>query len=112
MKPKTIALMVVAGVCGLGASIMTSRILAERSNQPSGEVKVKVLKAKTKVPAFQVLKGQTGPLDVPGNPIADGSTRLSVLPTEPPTEGEEVHGREPPGEKSRGEKTRDSRRCL
>jgi Flp pilus assembly protein CpaB len=56
MKPKTIALMVVAGVCGLGASIMTSRILAERNNQPAGDVKVKVLKAKTKVPAFQPIK--------------------------------------------------------
>jgi pilus assembly protein CpaB len=56
MKPKTIALMVVAGVCGLGASIMTSRILAERNNQPAPEAKVKVLRAKTRVPAFQVIK--------------------------------------------------------
>ncbi len=31
MKPKTMILMVVAVVCGLGASYMTSRLLADRS---------------------------------------------------------------------------------
>src|SRR5262245_28106019 len=33
MKPKTMVLMVVAVVCGLGASYMTSRLLAEREEQ-------------------------------------------------------------------------------
>jgi len=33
MKPKTMILMVVAVVCGLGASYMTSRLLAEREDQ-------------------------------------------------------------------------------
>src|SRR5438552_538083 len=33
MKPKTLILMVVAVVCGLGASYMTSRLLAERDDQ-------------------------------------------------------------------------------
>jgi Flp pilus assembly protein CpaB len=35
MKPKTIILMVVAVVCGLGASYMTSRLLAERDDKPA-----------------------------------------------------------------------------
>src|SRR5262245_37367513 len=34
MKPKTMILMVVAVVCGLGASYMTSRLLAEREEKP------------------------------------------------------------------------------
>ncbi len=45
MKPKTIILMVIAIACGLGASYMTSRLLAERGD--AQEVpKVKVLVAK------------------------------------------------------------------
>src|SRR5262245_54247786 len=35
MKPKTMILMVVAIACGLGASYMTSRLLAERSSEPT-----------------------------------------------------------------------------
>ncbi len=35
MKPKTMILMVVAVVCGLGASYMTSRLLAERDDKPA-----------------------------------------------------------------------------
>src|SRR5438105_10883667 len=44
MKPKTLILMAVAIVCGLGASYMTSRLLAER--QTSDPDKVKVLVAR------------------------------------------------------------------
>jgi len=44
MKPKTLILMVVAVTCGLGASYMTSRLLAERS--PDSEEQVNVLVAK------------------------------------------------------------------
>ena len=48
MKPKTLILMVVAVVCGLGASYMTSRLLADR--EPAPEVaeipKVTLLVAK------------------------------------------------------------------
>ena len=44
MKPKTLILMVVAVTCGLGASYMTSRLLAER--QPEDSEKVAVLVAK------------------------------------------------------------------
>ena len=47
MKPKTLILMVVAIVCGLGASYMTSRLLAERGDAPPPEQpKVTVLVAK------------------------------------------------------------------
>jgi Flp pilus assembly protein CpaB len=44
MKPKTMILMGLAIVCGLGASYMTSRLLAER--QVTDEEKVKILVAK------------------------------------------------------------------
>jgi pilus assembly protein CpaB len=49
MKPKTLILMVVAVVCGLGASYMTSRLLAERDDKPAEAApveKVKLLVAK------------------------------------------------------------------
>lgn len=42
MKSKTVILMVVAVVCGLAASYMTSRLLADRNE------KIKVLVAKRK----------------------------------------------------------------
>lgn len=44
MKPKTLILMVVAITCGLGASYMTSRLLAERGPAEEDKVKVLVLK--------------------------------------------------------------------
>lgn len=56
MKPKTMMLMVVAVGCGLAASYMTSRLLAERSNVQVEEAKVKVLVAKAKVPAWALIK--------------------------------------------------------
>ena len=47
MKPKTMILMVVAIVCGLGASYMTSRLLAERGEvAPVEQPKVTVLVAR------------------------------------------------------------------
>src|SRR5262249_53686539 len=52
MKSKTMILMVVAVVCGLAASYMTSRLLAERGNdQPTEEEKVKVLVARQNIQA-------------------------------------------------------------
>ena len=45
MKPKTMILMGLAIVCGLGASYMTSRLLAERGTPPEEE-KVKILVAR------------------------------------------------------------------
>ncbi len=56
MKPKTMMLMVVAVGCGLVASYMTSRLLAERNNQPQGEAKVTVVVAKQKVNAMVPIK--------------------------------------------------------
>lgn len=42
MKPKTLILMGVAITCGLGASYMTSRLLAERSSSEQDKIKVLV----------------------------------------------------------------------
>ena len=55
MKPKTMILMVVAVVCGLGASYMTSRLLADRQAAPTEEM-VPVLVAKVKVPGWTPIK--------------------------------------------------------
>ena len=51
MKPKTIVLMIVAVVCGLAASYMTSRVIAERNNNndAADDDKVIVLVAKQKI---------------------------------------------------------------
>jgi pilus assembly protein CpaB len=56
MKPKTLILLVVAVGCGLGASIMTSRLLADRQRQSEPEPMVRVLVAKGRVPGFLPLK--------------------------------------------------------
>ncbi len=63
MKPKTMILMVVAVVCGLGASYMTSRVLAEREEkQPQAEAppppvpKVSILVARKMITANTLLK--------------------------------------------------------
>jgi pilus assembly protein CpaB len=54
MKPKTMLLMVVAIGCGLAASVMTSRLIADRNS--GAEEKIKVLVTKAKVPAFTLIK--------------------------------------------------------
>jgi Flp pilus assembly protein CpaB len=56
MKPKTIVLMVVAIVCGLGASYMTSRLLAERNTEVREAETVAVLVAKKNLDQNQALK--------------------------------------------------------
>jgi pilus assembly protein CpaB len=56
MKPKTMMLMVVAIGCGLVASYMTSKLLAERSATAAEEAKVKILVAKARVPAWLLIK--------------------------------------------------------
>jgi pilus assembly protein CpaB len=56
MKPKTMMLMVVAIGCGLAASYMTSKLLAERNAAQTEEAKVKVVVAKIKVPAWAPIK--------------------------------------------------------
>ena len=55
MKPKTMILMGVAICCGLAASYMTSRLLADRAAVPT-EAKVKVLVAVKKVPQYVTIK--------------------------------------------------------
>jgi Flp pilus assembly protein CpaB len=56
MKPRTLILMVVAVGCGLGASIMTSRLLAERREKEKEVATVPVLVAKTRVNGWAELK--------------------------------------------------------
>src|SRR5437667_7784548 len=57
MKSKTLILVIVAVGCGLGASYMTSRLLAERGdNKQSDEEKVKILVAKKNVPQGTFIK--------------------------------------------------------
>jgi pilus assembly protein CpaB len=58
MKPKTMILMVVAVVCGLAASYMTSRVIADRNRAPAEgtEERITVLVAKQKVPMGTLLK--------------------------------------------------------
>jgi pilus assembly protein CpaB len=56
MKPKTMILMVVAVVCGLVASYLTSRMLAQNKDTGSEEEKVKVLVAKQKIPMGTKIK--------------------------------------------------------
>jgi len=58
MKPKTIILMVVAVACGLAASYMTSRVIADRNRDtaPVEEEKINILVAKQKVPFGTLIK--------------------------------------------------------
>jgi pilus assembly protein CpaB len=56
MKPKTMILMVVAVVCGLVASYLTSRMLAQNKESAGEEEKVKVLVAKAKIPMGTKIK--------------------------------------------------------
>lgn len=56
MKPKTLILMVVAVTCGLGASYMTSRLLAERGTQEVEQEKVTILVAKKNLDMGVVIK--------------------------------------------------------
>ena len=55
MKPKTMILMVVAVVCGLAASYMTSRLLADKAPPPPANT-VTVLVAKQKINAWTPMK--------------------------------------------------------
>src|SRR5262249_6478198 len=56
MKPKTMILMVVAVGCGLGASYMTSKLLADRNAKQPEVQTVPVLVAKTRIPGWQPIK--------------------------------------------------------
>jgi len=77
MKPKTLVLMGVAIACGLGASYMTSRLLAERNTDDEPRIEVLVAKKalnigdtiKTPEEAFQVKKFIKG--DEPKDAVTD-----------------------------------------
>jgi pilus assembly protein CpaB len=71
MKPKTMILMVVAVVCGLGASYMTSKLLAER-NKPDNEptVTVLVVKPKERVNSWQPIKEPEKYFEVKQYPVS------------------------------------------
>src|SRR5262245_11342082 len=57
MKPRTMVLMVVAVGCGLAASYMTSKLLADRKEKEKPpEERVNILYVKAKVPRFTVIK--------------------------------------------------------
>lgn len=56
MKPKTLILIVAAVGCGLAASYMTSRLLADRNNQQVEEEKVPVVVAKQKIAMGTLVK--------------------------------------------------------
>src|SRR5262249_33818069 len=61
MKPRTLILMIVAVVCGLGASYMTSRLLAEREDKPPEAApveKVKLLVAKKTLEMHTALRSK------------------------------------------------------
>jgi pilus assembly protein CpaB len=56
MKPKTMILMFVAVGCGLVASILTSRLIADRGESTPDEPKVTVLQVKKKILQYSLLK--------------------------------------------------------
>lgn len=56
MKPRTMILMVVAIGCGLGASYMTSKLLAERNQQVEAEPTVPVLVARARIAGWTPVK--------------------------------------------------------
>jgi len=57
MKPKTLILMVVAVACGLMASYMTSKLLAERGDKPAEDMEmVKILVAKKNLALGTLIK--------------------------------------------------------
>jgi Flp pilus assembly protein CpaB len=56
MKPKTMILMIVAVGCGLGASYMTSRLLAERGSAPEEQEKTMVLVARKNLETGMTVK--------------------------------------------------------
>src|SRR6516162_4447026 len=65
MKSKTIILMVVAVVCGLAASYMTSRLLADRNE------KVKILVAKRKLGPWTQIKNPDEMFELDERPKSD-----------------------------------------
>lgn len=86
MKPKTMILMIVAVGCGLGASIMTSRLLAERKDKDQGEATTPVLVAKAKVTGWTEIKDPGKMFEIKNYPV-------SLAPKGPIGELERVKGK-------------------
>jgi Flp pilus assembly protein CpaB len=76
MKPKTMILMVAAVACGLVASYMTSRLLADRNTAPV-ENQVSIVFAKKKVPAYTNIKNPEEFFEV--RQVADGPDRAKAI---------------------------------
>jgi pilus assembly protein CpaB len=85
MKPKTIILLVVAVGCGLGASIMTSRLLADRNRADEPEPTVPVLVAKTRVAGWDAIAEPEKVFEIKQFPVA-------VAPKRPISEFAEIKG--------------------
>src|SRR5260370_14647090 len=64
MKAKTMILLVVAVACGLVASYMTSKLLADRNNTPPPENNVNVVFAKKRVQQYTFIKKPDDLFDV------------------------------------------------
>jgi pilus assembly protein CpaB len=86
MKPKTMILMIVAVGCGLGASIMTSRLLAERRDKDQGEATVPVLVAKGRVVGWTEIKDPDKMFEIKQFPV-------SLAPKAPVGEIEKLKGK-------------------
>jgi len=71
MKPRTLILMVVAIGCGLAASYMTSRLLAERGAKKE-EPTVPVLMVKKRVPGWQPIKQPDQYFEIKQVPVSLG----------------------------------------
>jgi Flp pilus assembly protein CpaB len=83
MKPKTIILLVVAVGCGLGASIMTSRLLADRRKSEEPEATTTIVVAKIRVTGWTAIKDPEKDFEVREVPEAfahkRGMTTLAEL---------------------------------
>jgi Flp pilus assembly protein CpaB len=86
MKPKTMILMIVAVGCGLGASIMTSRLLAERRDKDQGEPTVPVLVTKARITGWTEMKEPEKLFEIKEFPV-------SLAPKAPIGELEKVKGK-------------------
>jgi pilus assembly protein CpaB len=86
MKPKTMILMIVAVGCGLGASIMTSRLLAERRDKNEGEPTVPVLVTRARVTGWTEIKEPEKVFEIKEYPV-------SLAPKNPVGDLEKVKGK-------------------
>jgi pilus assembly protein CpaB len=87
MKPKTLILMVVAVVCGLGASYMTSRLIAERDEAPPEAPpveKVTVLVAKKNIEMHTALRKKPEDFFAEKQFVKDDAPKDALVPEDMP----------------------------